>query len=523
MLFNSYEFLFVFLPIALAGYFVIGTIRAPRLALAWLLFASLFFYAWWNPRNLPIIVVSICFNYVAATYLIDRTSPAGRKIFLALGVAVNLALLGYFKYANFFAENLGALAGIDVHLRTIVLPIAISFFTFQQIVFLVEAYHGRAKDYDFLHYSLLVTFFPHLIAGPIVHYREMLVQFTRRRVARPRFSHLAIGGTIFVIGLFKKVVVADGMAPYANSVFDATKGGIAPTLLEAWTGALAYTFQLYFDFSGYSDMAIGLARMIGIRFPMNFDSPYAAVNIVDFWRRWHITLSQFLRDYLYIPLGGNRKGTGRRYANLMITMLLGGLWHGAGWTFVIWGGLHGAYLIVNHLWQSLRSRLGKPFDQPVPLGRSVARGLTFLCVVIAWVFFRAEGVAAARTMLSSMFLGNGLSLPRQLEPYVTLLPAFAAAPVRFDGVFANGLIDSSRSFAWLALLLLVVRYMPNTQQLLGRYRPVLESAEIETSWRRSRIRWRPSYVWSVIIATLAAMALVQMWIGGNAEFLYFQF
>jgi alginate O-acetyltransferase complex protein AlgI len=524
MLFNSFEFLFVFLPVTLAVYFLAARADDRRWAQGWLLLASLFFYAWWNPANLWIIIVSICFNYYMGRHRIHGAGQPRRRWYLGLGVTVNLALLGYYKYANFFVDNYNALGGPPVHLQHVVLPIAISFFTFQQIVFLVEAYRGQAGDYDLLRYALLVTFFPHLIAGPIVHYREMLSQFTRPGVRRVQASHFAVGVTIFCIGLFKKVVLADGIAPSANAVFNAAASpDISPTFVEAWVGALAYTFQLYFDFSGYSDMAIGLARIFGIRFPMNFDSPYKAANIIDFWRRWHITLSRFLRDHLYIPLGGNRKGPVRRQLNLLLTMLLGGLWHGAGWTFVIWGGLHGLYLIVNHLWHGARARLG--FERTTVAGRAAARLLTFGCVVVAWVFFRAAGFPAASKMLNAMFLGDGISVPRKLAGSVAALgPVLGAVRVTFDGFTPNGLIELGDAVRWIVVLGAIAWFAPNTQQLLARYRPVLGPAVADRSERRPRrLAWRPSYAWSIVVALLAAAALANMWIGDNAEFLYFQF
>ena len=523
MLFNSFEFIFLFLPVTLAVYFLAGKAQDKRWALGWLLLASLFFYAWWNPKNLAIIVASVCFNFILARYGIHRTDQPRRKWYLTFGIAANLALLGYFKYANFFVDNWNALGGSAIHLPHIILPIAISFFTFQQIVFLVEAYRGQAADYDFLHYALLVTFFPHLIAGPIVHYREMLTQFTRPSVRRFAASHFAVGITIFCIGLFKKVIIADGVAPVANSVFGAAASQIPLTFFEAWTGALAYTFQLYFDFSGYSDMAIGLARMIGIRFPMNFNSPYKATNIIEFWRRWHITLSRFLRDYLYIPLGGNRNGAIRRHLNLLVTMLLGGLWHGAGWTFVIWGGLHGFYLITNHFWQAARGMLG--LNRTTLVGRAVARVFTFGCVVVAWVFFRAESFPAALTILNSMFLRNGISLPHQLPGELGVLhPLLKLAEVRFDGMFPNGLVEPYSSVKWLVVLGLVAWFAPNTQEFMSRYRPALRyPAPGSTAYRYGWLLWRPNVAWSIVVALLSALALANMWIGDNAEFIYFQF
>ncbi len=265
---------------------------------------------------------------------------------LVVGIAFNLGTLGYFKYFNFFVETANVVFNAGFNFDEIILPLAISFFTFQQITFLVDAYRGKACDYNFLHYALFVTFFPQLIAGPIVHHAEMMPQFLKRKTGGLSNASIAVGGSIFLLGLFKKVVLADNVAAYATPVFAAASAGQELTLIESWGGVLAYTFQLYFDFSGYSDMAIGLARMFGIVLPLNFNSPYKAASIIDFWRRWHMTLSRFLRDYVYFPLGGSLRGRMKRHINLMITMLLGGLWHGAGWTFVVWGGLHGIYLMI---------------------------------------------------------------------------------------------------------------------------------------------------------------------------------
>ncbi len=313
MLFNSYEFIFLFLPITLLGFHLIGKHEHYRIAIAWLVGASLFFYGWWNPAYLGLILFSILFNYSIGVLL--GNSPGNKlskKTILTIGVSINLLVLGYYKYANFFVDTLNALNSTNIVLYEVILPLAISFFTFQQITYLVDSYRGQTKEYKFLHYCLFVTFFPQLIAGPIVHHKEMLPQFANNIVYKIRSKNLAIGITIFALGLFKKVVLADGVSVYSTPVFDAAESGVILTFFEAWAGALAYTFQLYFDFSGYSDMAIGIARMFGILLPLNFNSPYKSTSIIDFWRRWHITLSRFLRDYLYIPLGGNKKGKLRR-------------------------------------------------------------------------------------------------------------------------------------------------------------------------------------------------------------------
>jgi|SaaInlStandDraft_6_1057023.scaffolds.fasta_scaffold27026_2 alginate O-acetyltransferase complex protein AlgI len=331
MLFNSYIFIFLFLPIVLLGFHLIGKQGHHRVAIAWLVGVSLFFYGWWNPAYLGLMLVSILFNYGVGVSLGRTPRKLSKKPVLIFGVVVNLALLGYFKYANFFVDSLNSITGTNIVLLQVILPLAISFFTFQQIAYLIDAWRGETKEYNFLHYCLFVTFFPQLIAGPIVHHKEMLPQFAKDVVYKLRSKHIAIGLTVFSIGLFKKVVLADGVSVYATPMFDAAEAGVLLTFFEAWGGALAYSFQLYFDFSGYSDMAIGLARMFGIRLPLNFNSPYKATSIIDFWRRWHITLSRFLRDYLYIPLGGSRcRGEPRRFINVMVTMVLGGLWHGAG-------------------------------------------------------------------------------------------------------------------------------------------------------------------------------------------------
>ena len=324
MLFNSYEFLFLFLPLSVAGFFLVGSRGHHRLAVAWLAGASLFFYGWWNPAYVWLILASIGVNYTLGLGLGSRPSQGGllRRFLLTLGITFNLGLLGYYKYSNFFVDTACSLMGGTSHLAAITLPLAISFFTFQQIAFLVDTYKGHARVYDLLHYCLFVTFFPQLIAGPIVHHREMMPQFMRRSFLRLNSEHVAIGLTLFCMGLFKKVVLADGVAAYATPIFHAAEQGVSLSFFDAWAGALAYTFQLYFDFSGYCDMALGIARVFGIRLPLNFNSPYKARNMIEFWRRWHMTLSRFLRDYLYIPLGGNRHGRVRRYVNLMLTMLL---------------------------------------------------------------------------------------------------------------------------------------------------------------------------------------------------------
>ena len=336
MLFNSYEFIFLYLPVVFIGFFFIGRYNF-RFAALWLAAVSLFFYGWWNPKFVVLLLGSILFNF-GAGYLISHAKIAEKsKSIFFISIIANLALLGVFKYANFFIATANTF-GTQWDSLDIILPLGISFFTFTQIAYLVDVYRGIAREYDFIYYLLFVTWFPHLIAGPVLHHKQMMPQFASPSIYKPNPESIAVGLTLFSFGLFKKVMLADQFALYANPVFADAAKGAQPMFNEAWIGVLAYTLQLYFDFSGYSDMAIGLSRIFNVKLPLNFDSPYKAGNIIDFWRRWHMTLSKFLRDYLYVPLGGNRKGPTRRHLNLLATMLLGGLWHGAGWNFVLWGG-----------------------------------------------------------------------------------------------------------------------------------------------------------------------------------------
>ena len=343
MLFSSFIFILLFLPATLLGWHIASRVAGGRFVLGVLVVASLFFYGWWNPAYLALLLVSITGNYVLGLMLHQDQQS---RIHLAAGITFNLGLLGYFKYAEFF--SIGGTEYGSWRLEDVALPLAISFFTFQQIAYLVDVYRGESAERDPLRYVLFVSFFPQLIAGPIVHHKEMLPQFLGMGRTGVTSRNLAIGGSIFLLGLGKKVLIADSLGGFADPMFNAVTAGVDPTLFEAWGVTLAYTFQIYFDFSGYSDMAIGLGAMFGLRLPINFNSPYKATSIIDFWRRWHMTLSRFLRDYLYIPLGGSRRNVPGRYVNLMIVMLLGGLWHGAGWTFILWGGVHGIYLVINH-------------------------------------------------------------------------------------------------------------------------------------------------------------------------------
>jgi len=470
MLFNSKIFIFAYLPVTVLVFFLLAR-RSHTVAAVWLGLASLFFYGWWNVRYVPLLLGSVVFNYVAGNRIIAATDPQRRKWLLIGGIAADLALLFYFKYTNFFVGVIEGVSGVHWPLPDIILPLGISFFTFTQIAYLVDAFHGEVRNNRFHHYLLFVTYFPHLIAGPVLHHKQMITQFANPAMYAPKADNIAAGASIFMIGLIKKLVLADTLALFANPVFHAADSGQALTFFEGWYGALSYTFQLYFDFSGYTDMAIGLSLMLGVTLPRNFDSPYKARNIIDFWRRWHITLSDFLRDYLYIALGGNRKGPARRYANLAATMLLGGLWHGANWTFVAWGGLHGFYLIVNHGWRALLRRYGIAVPRPLSLlSRSAGLLLTFLCVVIGWVVFRANTFAGARRILAAMCGANGFELPSQILALFPRLQAYVHGSGKML-LLGNGTVMGVFSQTMLLLLSFCICWMAvNSNQMSERRR-----------------------------------------------------
>ncbi len=511
MLFNSFEFIFIFLPVTLLVFFFIGKRNHHRVAISWLILCSLFFYGWWNPAYLPLILFSMLFNYTFGVMLGNGNKDRLRKHFLIIGIAVNLCLLGYFKYANFFVDQLNWATNSNVHIENILLPLAISFFTFQQIAYLVDAYRRETKEYSFLNYCLFVTFFPQLIAGPIVHHKEMLPQFAKDIIYKFNYEHVAIGCSIFLIGLFKKLILADGMAVYATPVFDAAETGFALTFFEAWGGALAYTLQLYFDFSGYSDMAIGIAYMFGIILPINFNSPYKATSIIDFWRRWHITLSRFLRDYLYFALGGSRKGNIRRYINLFITMLLGGLWHGAGWTFIIWGMLHGAYLIINHAWRKTRRDVLKLSSPAGTIEITAARVLTLAAVIIGWVYFRADSLNGANHMMATMLGLNGISLPSGLESiFGNMADYLRNFGFVFDGTFGKSAANLGEGMKWIILCLVISIIMPNTQQLFRQHGFGLRKMLLD----------RP-YISGLLSGAIFYYLFTRL--SSEAEFLYFNF
>ena len=480
MLFNSYEFLFHFLPWVALGFFAIGRVSQSAAA-GWLGAASLFFYGWWSPASLPLLVGSIVANYGFGLALARPAAAHRQRWLLSIAVAANLGLLGFFKYADFFLSNVNAALALGgaqrVALLDIALPIGISFYTFTQIAFLVDCHRQRVRETSFVHYLLFVSYFPHLIAGPVLHHAQMMPQFTDRRTYRPSLRHIATGITLFAIGLAKKLFIADPNGVHADQFFDHPG---APGFVAASAGTLAYALQIYFDFSGYSDMALGLSRLFSIRLPINFDSPYRATSVIDFWRRWHISLSTFLRDYLYVPLGGNRHGASRRHLNLFVTMLLGGLWHGASWTFVGWGALHGAYLLVNHAWR--QSRWAPRFRGR--LGTGLGWALTFVAVSLAWVLFRATSLGDAASIYRGLAGANG----------------WQPQPV------------SGEAWQWIALGAAVALLPFNSMHIAG----IVE---------RGFGTWRPAFVAAAGAAggTLLALALLKISSTAKPQFIYFQF
>ncbi|MBX2916015.1 MAG: MBOAT family protein [Cyclobacteriaceae bacterium] len=451
MLFSSPEFIFLFLPTTLFVYFFLSRQSNFIYAKIWLLFASLFFYAYWHPANVLIIILSALFNFYASRLLYKSKS----KVLLVAGIIINLGVLGYYKYADFFLENINALVDEPFPLLHIALPLGISFFTFQQIAFLVDAFSRKVQNFSFADYCLFVTFFPQLIAGPIVHHSEMMPQFSNPINQKVNLNNITLGLFVFNMGLAKKLIIADSLS---NVVAQGYNHADKLSVMQAWVTSIFYSMQLYFDFSGYSDMAIGLGLLFNIHIPINFNSPYKAENIQEFWRRWHITLSTFLRDYVYIPMGGSKHGEWKTYRNLIYTFLIGGIWHGAGWTFIIWGGLHGLALA----WHRFFSK----FKVQVPKFGAVV--ITFLFVNITWVFFRADGWQTAINLLLSMIgLNKSIGTSVVLMNDFYSLPIWIAAVILLFGKNTNQIarnFNFNNSYGWklMALIILNLIYLNST-------------------------------------------------------------
>lgn len=493
MLFTTAVFACLFLPVVWIVFFTLGRTWHDGAA-GWLFLASLFFYGWWIPEYTLLLLGSICGNYYIGRRIArshDAANGSG-KAWMIAGIAANLALLGYYKYANFFVGSLDSLLGTEWRIGRVILPIGISFFTFTQIAFLADSWQKGVREVKFIHYGLFVTYFPHLIAGPVLHHAQMMPQFRFPETYRVNGGQVAAGLAIFALGLVKKVVFADGVAPYADAVFNPADAGHIVDAVEGWIGALAYTLQLYFDFSGYSDMAIGLSWMFNVRLPFNFNSPYRAADISDFWRRWHMTLSAFLRDYLYVPLGGNRKGRARRYLNLMVTMLLGGLWHGASWTFVFWGGLHGLFLAAHQGWRALLGpATADRLDASRPY-RLAAWAVTLIAVIVAWVFFRAVTFDGALRVLHGM---------------AGLVPAGPEQPLLW-----NMGLHARTAWIWCAVLGCIALLAPNSNRLGSL---LLEYC------RRSRLV--AAFVGGMALTATLLLVLVNTLRDSASAFIYFNF
>lgn len=503
MLFNSYIFIFIFFPVTVLGFYLFIYRIKKRAGIIWLVAASWVFYAWWNPPYLLLLLLSIIVNFGFGQILSTRKQTfLSRKTILIIGIIVNLSLLGYFKYANFFVDTVNDLASTSFHLNSIILPLAISFFTFQQIAYLIDASRGKIEDPDFLNYCLFVSFFPQLISGPIVHHKEMMPQFEQQQYANFPTENILIGFAMFSIGLFKKTVLADSMADIADPMFEsaALHQGINPFF--AWSALLAYAFQIYFDFSAYSDMALGLGRMFGIKLPYNFNSPYQARNIFEFWSRWHMTLSRFMRNHVYLPLVRNRKIKLGHQASLIISVMLGGLWHGANWTFIAWGGLHAIYMLINHGWHQFRRYLGHNLSHHSIIGIVFGVLITFIAGMFTRVFFRADSIDTAINISAAMLGLQQDSITSYALPLTNL--------------------------AWFSILLVIVWFMPNSQELLSKYAPgvdpqlaVRDPKYLKNKLHTSSLQISLTPGWGIIIGLLFTLGVMS--ISHTVPFIYFQF
>ncbi len=531
MLFNSFPFILVFLPAFLLLYYTAYRYNR-NLILPVIVVSSLVFYSWWYPPNIVVILVSIGGNYLFANLLTSAERGEGiNRLILAAALIFNIGLLGYYKYVNFIVDNFNTLSGLELSSHEVILPLAISFFTFQQIAFLIELYSKRIEKPGFVEYCAFITFFPQLIAGPIVRFKEIVPQFQRQVMgeslgSKRIYANLSIGLAIFIIGLAKKVIFADSLAEFSNPVFGAMAEGGSVTLFEAWIAAFAFAFQIYFDFSGYSDMAVGLARMAGYQLPVNFNSPFKMPNIRDFWQHWHITLTRFFTEYLYSPIalkltrhsilnqyGKIRVFFAQVFIPVTLTFFLIGLWHGAGWNFVIFGLMHAAFLVFYHLWETAGKRYApfRLFKQGGYLGHGAAILITFICVTLSLVMFRAESVPAAMEMFATMFGGYGVVLPEMIQAKL----GGAATVLQSLGVeFGNSIYwQGTRQWIWLLMSATVVFMLPNTYELMSKYRPALGYVKLIGKHVRPT---EEKFVWlsrGVILLTRVLVALLAtLWV-----------
>jgi alginate O-acetyltransferase complex protein AlgI len=544
MLFNSYQFIFGFLPLTLAIFYAFGRFSRTG-ALRWLTLASLGFYAWWRPINVVIILPSILINFALARLLlrfsVDAKNRRASKLTLIAGIAFNVAFLGYFKYTNFLVDSANDVFGTHFILTHIVLPLGISFITFQKIAFLIQVHGKRIESFTFADYALFVLFFPQLIAGPIVHYHEVIPQF-HRASCRFNATDAAVGLTMFFFGLFKKAFLADGIAPYVSLIYTRAASGGSVSVLPALLAAVGFTLQLYFDFSGYSDMAIGMARLFGVRLPVNFNSPLRSSSIIEFWQRWHMTLTRFLTSYIYNPLtlwltrrrlARGRPALGGRNVTLdalitllafptLVTMFVSGLWHGAGYTFIIWGLLHGLFLTINQSWRLIKTKYRFAQAKDTRFWNSAEFVLSFALVCLTMVFFRAPTIKSAWAILVGMVGVHGIGLPAaifdHLGPLARLLQRTGGGAETWWGA-----ADVLMLTAWTVPLLLIATFCPNSQQMLARYEPALgvTAAEKPRGGWLVGFTWNPTLKWATAIAALAFAAILRF--AGPSEFLYWQF
>lgn len=491
MLYNSFTFL-CFFAVVLLVYYCIAMPRGGKNPAWVLLAASLYFYGQYSLPFLGLLLASIAVSFVICKQMLahaDNTSC--KKILLWTGVGLNILSLGYFKYYLFIAGNL-QLIGINAPIYAIALPLGISFYTFQQIAYIVDTYKTNECNESFVDYLLFITYFPRLISGPIVRRQEVMPYFAAPQ--KDTATYIKVGLTLFILGMGKKLLIADSFAVWADLIFNAADAGKSLTTFEAWAGALAYTIQIYFDFSGYSDMAVGVSTMLGVPLPVNFASPYKSTSITDFWRRWHITLSKWLRDYVYISLGGNRCSPARRYVNALLTMLVGGIWHGASWNFILWGAMHGCLQAIHNMWHAKPER-----KELIP--HSVAIGITFFCIVMTWIPFRATTWAGAMNVFAACFSWSGTLGTRLSDP--------------FSVVF------------WLAVGLLIVRFAPNTNEMLAntviftpsKGYPATTPAVPAGNW--AFMYWRDNRLWAMVIGSIFALCVMRFF--SNATYIYFQF
>jgi alginate O-acetyltransferase complex protein AlgI len=540
MLFNSYPFLFGFLPVALVGFYVLGA-RRREWALLWLTAVSLFFYAWWRPINVLLIAPSILINYGLARGLekTSETQPGRAKALLVGGILFNLCFLGYFKYLNFFESSLNDAFGAGFVLTQLILPLGISFITFQKIAFLVDVHGGRVERFSLADYGLFVLFFPQLIAGPIVHYREMMPQF---RAAPCRYDpeNVAVGLSLFFFGLFKKLVLADPLSQLVAPLYAQAAAGTPQSATEAWIAALGFTLQIYFDFSGYTDMALGLARFFGIKLPLNFNSPLKATSIIDFWLRWHVSLTRFLTAYIYNPMSltltrrrmaqgkpvfGGRNTSAAAFLMLLamptlLTMLVSGFWHGAGYTYILWGLLHGMFLCINHAWRQVRARIWTNTKQYNRRMAPIGFVLTFVSVVAAMVLFRAPTASAALLLWKGMVGVYGVTLPQAVFSRLGSIADFLTS-IGVRPAWTSGSLLMTATIR-ISLLLAIALLMPNTLQMLAAFEPAIGVKPGKAStWLERALSWRPSVPWAIGLACVALAGVLSL--GELSEFLYWQF